>query len=301
MNKLQASLFTLAGGISYGFLPGFAKMAYKNGVETGPLTTLQYLLGSTFLWSLAILIEGRPWAESSNLNWSRIKKLVPVGFLSGVTGALYYLALTTLPAALGIILLFQFTWMGVLLEMVLEGRKPGKYSILALVLLIPGTVLAVGTGWQMESIPWLGIGLGLLSAVTYTGFLYGSGKVAVEVSPWTRSAVIVTAALLTNILIFSPGYLSTGSLGSNLGQVVLWSGLMAIFGPLIPTICFAYGVPHIGGGLASMLAAVELPTVIILAGLVLGEQTSALQWLGVGIILTGIFVSQRRETERSEI
>ncbi|HEX3031817.1 MAG TPA: hypothetical protein VHS59_06185, partial [Bacillota bacterium] len=195
MNKLQASLLTLSGGLSYGLLSGFAKLAYKNGVQPGVLATLQNLLGAIFLWGLALVLEGRPWKRDleaamnpeakdqsdadqpdagpsgselfrSGVKWSHIKSLLVVGSLSGLTSTLYYLTLNILPAALGIILLFQFTWLGVLLEVIFEGRRPDKYSMLALLLLIPGTILAVGTGWGVDSIPWAGIGLGLLSAVT---------------------------------------------------------------------------------------------------------------------------------------
>jgi drug/metabolite transporter (DMT)-like permease len=75
--------------------------------------------------------------------------------------------------------------------------------------------------------------------------------------------------------------------------LLVYGSLMGIFGPVIPTVCLAYGVPVIGGGLASLLGAVELPMVVAVAYLFLGEQVSWQQWIGVIVILFGIYFSER--------
>jgi drug/metabolite transporter (DMT)-like permease len=51
-------------------------------------------------------------------------------------------------------------------------------------------------------------------------------------------------------------------------------------------------VPVVGTGLATILAAVELPVVITLSAFVLLEKINILQWVGVIMILIGIFISE---------
>lgn len=290
MKKFQASLLALSGGVSYGLLSGFTKQAYAAGVTTGPLTTFQNLAGALLLWLLALLAG----QNRGKVTREQVVKLLLVGTLPGLTGAFYYLSLADLPAAVAIVLLFQFTWLGGLLEFLMEGRRPGLNHWLALACLIPGTLLAVGQ-LKPASFAWQGVVFGLLSAVTYAGFLYCTGRVVPEVSPWIRSPLIISGSCLINLVVFPPLYLTDMVLTKQMltGDLFLWGTLMGIFGPVIPTVCFTFGVPVIGGGLAALLGAVELPTVVLVAYFLLGEPVNGLQWLGVLIILAGIYFGER--------
>ncbi|MFZ5625907.1 MAG: DMT family transporter [Bacillota bacterium] len=289
MTKFQASMLALLGGASYGLLPGFAKQAYASGVGTGPLTMTQNLIGAILLWWIAFIAA----RGQSKPDRRQILQLLLTGALPGLTGAFYYWALTLLPASLGIILLFQFTWMGVGLEWLLTGIKPGPSRWLAMLLLLPGTVLAAGLERGIAHLHWLGVILGLLSAVAYTGYLYAAGRVATSVSPWFRSAWISTGATITTSIFFS--LFLTGDGGGKVGDLLLYGGLMGLFGALLPTVCFAYGVPVIGGGLAGILGAVELPVVLLVSQLFIGERVEPLQWLGALLMLAGIYLGEKGE------
>lgn len=63
---------------------------------------------------------------------------------------------------------------------------------------------------------------------------------------------------------------------------------------ILPPYVFAKGAPHLDTGMAAILGAVELPVVIIVSGLLLGERTGWVQWLGIGLILAGIILSERK-------
>ena len=62
----------------------------------------------------------------------------------------------------------------------------------------------------------------------------------------------------------------------------------ALLGPIVPTVCFAIGVPRIGPAAASVVGAAELPAAMIAARLVLDEPISGLEWLGMLVIVVGI-------------
>ncbi len=283
--KISASFLALAGGISYGLLSVLIKEAYAAGVTTASLIAYQSLFGVLVLWLITFRQQ-----NVSKLTWLATSKLFLVGSLSGLTSILYYLALLRLPAAIAIILLFQFTWLGSFFEFIFERRKPGVIHILALALLIPGTYLAVGLNrFNPLALPWSGVIPGLLSAVTYAGYIYFTGRVTPPVSAWKRSAVIMTGALLTNLVFFPPvDFVSDAANPALYG----YGTLIGIFGPIIPTICLTYGVPVIGGGMAAILGSVELPVVILLAYFFLGEKIALWQFFGVATILFGIVLSQ---------
>lgn len=65
---------------------------------------------------------------------------------------------------------------------------------------------------------------------------------------------------------------------------------VAVFGTIIPPIMLSIGFPIVGVGLGSILSSIELPFANIIAFLILGEQVSLIQWLGVIIIIAAIFM-----------
>ena len=86
-------------------------------------------------------------------------------------------------------------------------------------------------------------------------------------------------------LLFKPEFLWNGELFS---QLMLYGALLGLFGAFIPPLLFAYGVPHIGEGMAGILGAAELPVAVMLSSIVLQEHVSPLQWGGVVLVLIGV-------------
>lgn len=54
----------------------------------------------------------------------------------------YGFAVEQLPASIAIVLLFQFTWIGVILEAVVDRKLPSREKVISMVILLIGTVLA---------------------------------------------------------------------------------------------------------------------------------------------------------------
>jgi len=276
------------GSVSYGVLSTIVKRAYAAGFSVDQVVGAQMIFGACIVAMLAaILGRGRGGARPGQL-----AHLLAAGIPIGLTGTLYYSALQYVSASLAVVLLFQFTWMGVLLEAVADRRPPGRARLVALALLLGGTALASGLFEEgVGPVDPRGLGFGLLSAATYTAFIYFSGRVQTSVQPWLRSAVMVLGGALVVSLILPPRFLVDGSLPAGLWKHGL---LLALFGPLIPTVCFNFGVPRIGPGLASILGALELPTAVLLSTLVLEEHVGALQWAGIVVLLIGVAVPELR-------
>jgi drug/metabolite transporter (DMT)-like permease len=277
-------LLVFLGACSYGVLSTFVKLAYDRGFDVGEVTGSQMFLGFVMTWLPALFFLRSKTTPSQWL------LLLGVGLTIGSTGLLYYSALQYIPASIAIVLLFQFTWMGVLFEAITTRKRPTAATWFSLVLLLIGTILAGGIAESGGAVlTGTGVVLGLLSALSYTLFIVFSGKAAVEVNPWLRSAIMSTGSLILTMMIYPPTFLANGSLFNGL---FLYGFLLAFFGVLIPTACFNIGVPRIGAGMASILGAAELPTAVLSSSLILQESVSLLQWLGVVIILLGIVLPE---------
>lgn len=286
MGRLTGSLLVLIGGASYGLLSTFAKLAYGEGFTTSQVVSSQ-AFGGWLFFILTCLPLGK---QLLAINWQDRGALLVSGAMSGLTGALYYASLQYLSASYAVILLFQFTWMAMLIDWLYFKQRPTRYQGLALALIVVGTYLAAvaSQNTMPEQVNLVGVLLGLLSACSYTLFITFSGHVATKVPTLVRNLWMVTGSLVLVFVIFPPEFLWDGSLQRGLW---LWGGLLGAFGILVPFYCFAKGVPVVGAGMAGLLGSVELPMVLVTSHYFLQETLSTNQLFGVVIILLGVALS----------
>ncbi|MBP1156374.1 MULTISPECIES: DMT family transporter [unclassified Paenibacillus] len=290
--RFKASVLVLIGAASFGILSTFVKLAYDKGFTPAEVTGSQVIFGFAVMWMISLPL----WHKIKQMSKRSMLKLIGSGAFTGLTGVFYYYSLQTLDASFAVLLLFQFTWMGLLMDWLLHGKVPGRYQLAGVAVILAGTVLASGL-WMgtTKSMTVSGVGLGLLAAASYTLFIYFSGKVAVEVPALLRSSWMVTGATITVSFIYPPEFLWNGSLADGLW---LWGGILALFGMILPPYLFAKGAPYLDTGMAAILGAVELPVVVLVSGLLLGESSGWVQWLGIGLIFAGIVVSERRSAAK---
>lgn len=287
----RSILYVFLGACSYGVLSAMVKLAYQAGFQPGEVTGSQNFFG-TLLMVIPFL-----FMRKSVLSLKNGLQLLGVGLTIGFTSVLYYSCLQYLESSVAIVLLFQFTWMGVFMEAIIERKWPSKDKWMVLFLLLIGTFLAAGVIESgIRSFSFLGILLGFLSAFTYALFILFSGKVATAVDAWSRSTIMSIGSLITSFIVFRPEFLWNGALSQGL---FLWGALLAFFGVMVPTLLFNLGVPKIGVGLATILGSAELPMAVLLSSLVLGEQVSAIQWIGVVIILFAIALPELKRRRES--
>jgi drug/metabolite transporter (DMT)-like permease len=278
------ALLVLIGSCSYGVLSTIAKLAYTEGFVAQEVVTSQYFFGWIFLLFVTLFFSRK------KAPLKQVLLLMFVGTSTSLTGIFYGLALEQISASMAVVLLFQFTWIGIVLEAVIERTFPSKEKLFAIAVLFIGTLLAGGIFEQGNtSLHTLGLIYGLLSAVTFALFIFVSGRVAIEVPALNRSLYMTTGALILIMTIFSPEFLYNGSLENGL---LKYSIALAILGTLLPVICFSIASPKVGSGIATILGAVELPVAVLVSMLVLKDNVSVVQWVGIVVILGGIMIPQ---------
>jgi drug/metabolite transporter (DMT)-like permease len=282
--SVKYSVLVLLGAVSYGILSTIVKLAYEQGFDVQAILGGQFLFGWLIVFFLMIFFSRR------RVSMKAMFQLMGVGVISSLVGVFYYSSLKTIPASISIVLLFQFTWIGVLLEAISLKVLPSREKLFAIILLLLGTMLA-GNIFDLDASQWTltGTMFGLLSGVCFAFFIFFSGKVQVGLPFLTRSFYMVTGGLLAIWTIFPPTFLLSNVFLEELWRYTLPLG---IFGMVIPTLFFSLGVPQIGSGLGTIIGSAELPTVIILSVYILHEPVSMQQWLGVVLILIGIAIPQ---------
>ncbi|NEW09033.1 DMT family transporter [Paenibacillus sp. SYP-B3998] len=286
MGRWLAIVLVIIGASSYGLLSSFIKIAYDHGFEGGQISPAQMTMGTLFVW-LLILFHKKSWANPFKGPWIKLGLVGIFGL--ALTTVFYNNALSELNASLSIILLFQFTWMTISMDCIVKRRLPRKAEGYAIVIIMLGTLFAVNifeTNWHQFNMR--GLLYGLLSALTYSLFLFLTGQVKSSLPPLMNSAVMLTASIPVIYVLYPP----TVFFDSNGGILLLWGLLLGFLGQVVPTISFNIGIPRIGSTLAAMLGSVELPVAVVAAFLLIGEAVNGVQWLGMGLILAGIIISE---------
>lgn len=228
MANIKYIFIVFIGAASYGILSTFVKIGYSYGFHVGEITGSQMFIGMTCLWLIAILAGRKKGQKLKQLQPRKLLTLLGVGSLTGLTGILYYSALSFIPASLAIVLLFQFTWIGILIEWIFGKQKPSKKTWIALGIIFVGTLLSAnvfsnsGAHW-----PLTGLLLGLGAACSFAFFIFASGRVETQISPWNRSALMITGAVLLTFVIFPPTFFVSSAWGEGLWWIAL---ILALFG-----------------------------------------------------------------------
>ncbi|WP_201008156.1 EamA family transporter [Paenibacillus glycanilyticus] len=295
MKLWHYALIVCLGGCCYGVLSTFVKLAYAAGFSVSEVTGGQYLFGAVLSWLIVLLVNRKAPTRKQTF------KLMVSGIPFGLTGIFYYQALQTLNASLAIVILFQFVWIGTLLEWLLLKKKPTKNKLMSITLTLLGSILAANILFQENmSLSWTGCLWGLLAALTFSAFVFLSSTVERSTPPLLKSALLSTGGVITIFIVFPPTFLLDWHIVTGLFPYGLALG---VFGVVLPPLLFSIGMPHVGSGLGTILTASELPVVVILSSFVLAEPISLPQWIGVFIILSGIVGSnlRLRKTDRPSL
>ncbi|MFC5559315.1 DMT family transporter [Ureibacillus thermophilus] len=276
-------LLIIIAASSYGILSTIIKVAMTYGFTPDEAVTSQYSIG--FVLALLLFIFGR--RKLPTITKKHFIILLFAGIFTSTTGIVYGKSLNYLPASLAVVLLFQFTWIGMFIDCILRKRWPSRPEWFSLVILFVGTLLAAGVlNADLSTIQWQGWVYGFASAVSFAIFLQINSRTIEGITTIERTLYTSFFALIFISIFLSPEILWNGILI----REGLWKFGLALgfFGTILPIFLLAIAVPKVGGGLASILSAMELPVAVSASVLVLNEPFSWLQVAGIVLILIGI-------------
>ena len=308
LSSLLFPILVFLGGCCFGPSGSVVKLAYDAGFSADAVLISQYLFGAL---SMLLISAGFFFVTCRKKRKQRVKytakdiiKLIFMGVVLGLSSLAYVLSLQTIPAHLAVILVFQYTWMGIIAESVIKRKLPTVPIVLSVVILIGATLLASGAGSiSLDEINVTGVILALLSAAFYAAYIQLNAALHNGMNPIYRSFTIVTIALVVYLIVFTPGYFNP----QYISEVVIGQGLWVygvILGCLVcalPNFLFAVSMPHTPSGIATLLTTSELPASIICAVLILSESVTPLQWTGVALLFFGIALPYLAELRRKRM
>ncbi|UOK43824.1 MULTISPECIES: DMT family transporter [Flavobacterium] len=286
-NKAIKGAFLVGiGATSYGMLATFVKLAYKENYTTAEVLSSQFILGIIGILIINYFQKTKKRDEVINASKRNIFHLMLAGTSTGMTGIFYYLAVKYIPVSIGIVLLMQTVWMGVLLEWILDKKKPSLQKTAAVAIVLIGTVLATNLIKTNIQLDWRGIVWGILAAISFTTTMFTANRIAIGISSAQRSLYM----LLGGTIIVLGFAIATQTTPYNINIFMKWGIILSLFGTIIPPLLMNAGFPNTGIGLGSIVSSLELPVSVMMAYFILNETVVLSQWIGILLIITAVII-----------
>ncbi|GLC90190.1 EamA family transporter [Lysinibacillus piscis] len=270
---------------SYGILSTIVKVAMQHGFLASEAVSSQYIIGFLLI-AIIFLVTQRQLPRPSTKGWLI---LLISGIFTGTTGIVYGESLKYLPASLAVVMLFQFTWIGLFIDCALHRRFPNRAETLSLMMLFTGTILAAGVlNVDLSNIPMQGWLFGLAAAFTFACFIQFNSRHVEGVTTTSRVLIVSFMALVVVSIFLDPEIIWNGKLFTE----GLWKFGLALgfFGIILPIYLFSIAIPRVGGALASILSAMELPVAVTVSVIVLHETLTWLQIVGIIFVILGMML-----------
>lgn len=288
-----------AGACSYGILSTFVKLAHGDGYTIEEIALFQAIIGMVVLWAIVLLSGKAELKQLSSVKVSGWISLLLTGSTIGLTSLLYYYSVKYIPASFAIVLLMQFTWMGLLLEWLIFKIKATTSQVIIALIILMATIMASGivkTTSMHVSVPGICYALG--AAFLYALYIMANSRLKSGIRPVTKSAVMMLGSVSAIITLTLHNLIEIHHFDLHL---MMWAGFLALFGTIIPPVLFAFGIPKIGSATSSLLMTAELPVAILCSHFILKEQLEPVQWLGVVIMLFAMIWIKRKKKDSRKI
>lgn len=274
-------LLVVIAASSYGLVSTIIKLAMRSGFSASEAVTSQFFFGFCIAVCIFIL------TNRTKLSFNGVKILILAGVFTGLTNIFYGLSLNYLPASLAVVLLFQFTWIGMLISCITKRKFPSRIELISLIILVAGTIPAAGLiDVDLSQIPFQGWLWGLAAALCYSLFLFVNGRATTNMNTTNRLVLVSFFAFMISVVFQSPEVIWNGTLFSE--GLWIYGLILGLFGMIIPVFLFTIAVPKVGLSMSSILGAIELPIAVMVSVILLSENVTSLQIVGIVTILLGM-------------
>jgi drug/metabolite transporter (DMT)-like permease len=290
MNSIKPNhagiIFALITAISLGVITTQAKIFYGGGGNAMTLMLTRFLI-STLVFGLLIRSRGRVF----NIDHQQRLPVFMLGLVWSGAMICYLLSVETISVSLAVLILYTYPLLVLAYSVLVKLVSPSPLLISIFCLAFLGLYLALSGGpVKLDSSGMMFASLAALGAA-YT-FIKGA-RVAPRLNPLIMTFWINTVGLVMIIpLVYTQFSLSTAS-----------SGLIALAAAtlfyLIAILCQFEALARLPAATAALILNLEPVVSILLAAMVLQERLSGLQWLGVALVISVLFVAIRYTADSS--
>lgn len=288
---LLASLAAAVAGVSYGLAGTVSQLFAAQGLSVGNITVVQFV-ASAIILAVPVIVRYHDFPSAKD-----VLKLLVVGLFQPGSAICYYTAISMLTVGQAVAMQFQYVWIAVVIQCIVERAAPKKMAVASSLLIVFGTIF--GSGIADEALTGAGGGLSLLGiavggacALCYAVFLYFNGRVATDTHPITRSFIISLSGVALSSVLYPGTY---ADMAASPLVFVPCGVVMGCLTLLVPVMCLSFAGRSLDGGTVAMLTALELPAAAFSGFLVLGDALTGFIVFGIVVILGAVVLSSKAD------
>ncbi len=209
------------------------------------------------------------------------------GIFYATSTSCYFYAIAYIGSGLAMVLFFCYPIFVVLLDWLHGKNFPSKITLLGLTVVMFGTLcLSDPNQWNLSL---HGLAWGLLCAFGFGVYFYTS-QLAIKSIPVISGTFCICLgnALIFAILVWVNGTLQLPTTLAAMGNI----SALAVLSTLLPIYFVFVALRYIDSTKASILSVFEPIVTIILGVVFLNEKITMVQYLGVGVVLVGVYLVQ---------
>jgi drug/metabolite transporter (DMT)-like permease len=171
------------------------------------------------------------------------------------------------------------------------GERPSRATLAAVPVVLLGVVLISGVvgANAYGADPALGVVLGVLTAVCYSGYL-----LLIRIGGRDPRRPAGPVAIATVAVALSASVVGTvgGDLDMTPGpESLFWLAMLGVTSQSIGYLCISISLPRLPAIVTSVILLAQPPTTVLLAMVLLDERSSPAQLLGVALVIGGIAIA----------
>ena len=285
-NMRAGVVFALLTATGLGAITTQAKIIYADGGNAMTVMFTRFLI-STLVFGLLLAIKRR----SFNVNRQLRLPVIAVGFVWSGAMICYLLSVESISVSLAVLVLYSYPLL-VLIYSILSGQlSPSPPLILVFFIAFLGLYLALSGG--EVKLDATGLVLALLAGMGAAFTFIKGAQVAPRLNPLVMTFWINAIGLLMIVpLVYTQFSLPASTNGLfSLGAATLFY--------IIAILCQFQALARLPAATAAFILNLEPVVSILLASIILKEQLSNLQWLGVILVISVLVASVRIKTSHS--
>jgi drug/metabolite transporter (DMT)-like permease len=242
-----------------------------------------------------LLVRNRAALRVSRADFTPLALLGVVSI--GIYHALWIWSVSLNGAAIAVVLIYLFPTFVTIGARFMFGEQLRTVQVIGLLLSLLGMGLLVKL-YDPEQIKlnWLGIVVGLTTAVLQAFYVLYTQKAVRTVNPWASLGITMATGSLTLLAMLIAAPLVVGQAAAPgifaVGDLTAWLILLALaIGPTLGGYAlFNLSLQHIPASTGGLILVLEAPVASAIAILFLGEQLMALQYVGMALIFVSILL-----------
>ena len=281
ISNLRAGvIYALLTATGLGAITTLAKIIYADGGNAMTLMFTRFLV-STLVFGLLIAIKRHSFIVDRKFRLP----VIAVGFVWSGAMICYLLSVETISVSLAVLLLYSYPLLVLTYSILGKYLFPSRPVVLIFFIAFLGLYLALSGG--EVKLDGRGLSLALLAGGGAAFTFIKGAQIAPKLNPLVMTFWINAVGLVMIIpLIYTQFSLPTSSSGlTSLGAATLFY--------VIAILCQFQALARLPAATAAFILNLEPVVSILLASIILHEQLSNLQWLGVVLVISVLVASTR--------